>query len=90
MLLFGKFKKKEKLKESYDKLSSKAKYERRTIPKYFEKRHGYYCFFISDRRYGNYQEVYKAWKEAGFNELYIAKFDKHNKFIEVLKKQKKQ
>ncbi len=89
MLLFGKFRKKERLAESYKKLSSKSKYKGKTISKYFEKRFGNYYFFLSNERYGSYDEVYTAWKEAGYSELYIAKFDKHNKFIKVLEKQKK-
>jgi hypothetical protein len=45
MLLFGKFRKKEKLAKTYKKLSDKRKSNFYTIPKYFEKRHGFYYFF---------------------------------------------
>jgi hypothetical protein len=78
MLLFARFNKKVSL-ESY-KIYQK---------KYFEKREGLYYIFLSNRRYGSYQEAIQAKQEGGFADVMISKFDKHNKLIKVFKKEKK-
>lgn len=82
MLLFGRFKNKQNLSLALKKMSNQRKLE-------IEKRKEGYYWFYDKERYGTYKEVFTAWKKSGCNKLYIAKFDKHNNFIEVLKKTKK-
>lgn len=89
MLIFGRFNQKEELSITHRKISQKEKYKGRAIPKYFEKRNGIYYFFYGKERFSTYKEAVKAWKNAGFDELYIAKFDKYNSFIKILKKRKR-
>lgn len=88
MLLFGRFKNKKNLSHAIKTIANRKSRSKEEIPKYIEKKQKGYYWFYDKSRYGNYEEVLLAWKKSGFNELFIAKFDKYNNFIKILEKTK--
>lgn len=90
MLLYMKTSSMKKLKSYFEKLEEESSGFKTValMNKYIERRGRAYYLFYNDKRYRKYNDAVKAWKTAEFKELYIVKFDKHNKFIKIMEKRK--
>lgn len=76
-------------KNKIDRYRQKLSINKNKLPFYLEKRKDIYYLFLTEKRFGHFSDAVKKWKELGYNESYIAKFDKHNNFINLMKKTKK-
>jgi len=86
MILFSRFKEKEKLIEFHKRLSKKQEYKGKKIPKkYIKKSDGYYYYLYDETRYKEYKNAIRLLQSFGFKELRVAKFDKYNNFIKMIK-----